>query len=172
MTSQPPMPEMTIGVAIASPTRMIKNWTISEIWSAIMPPRVVYRMMIIPAIIMQSFVFNPVSVATTEPDAATCDDVRQKRARTLSTAAKTELNFPNLLPTTSGIVTASVFLIFGAKYARGIIAMDAAKTYHIALSPQEPKAFSASPVVQPPPMLFAERENATIKIPILLPASM
>lgn len=66
-------------------------------------------MMIIPAMIIQSFVLSPVSVATTEPEAATCDEVRQNRARMLRTAEKTELNFPNLLPTTSGIVTAIAF---------------------------------------------------------------
>ena len=72
-------------------------------------------MMTIPAMIMQSLTLRPVSVATTEPEAATCDDVRQNRARMLSTAVKPELNLPNLLPTTSGMVTAIVFLIFGAK---------------------------------------------------------
>lgn len=38
---QPPRPEMTIGVATARPMRIIRNWTISETWSAIIPPNVV-----------------------------------------------------------------------------------------------------------------------------------
>ena len=73
---------------------------------------------------------------------------------------------------TSGMVTAIVFLMRGAKYARGIIAMDAASTYQIALMPQSSNAFWARPVVEPPPILLAERENATMKIPILLPATI
>ena len=41
MASQPPQPSMTKGVAMARPTKMMMNWTRSEIWSAIMPPKVV-----------------------------------------------------------------------------------------------------------------------------------
>src|SRR5574344_521097 len=125
-----------------------------------------------PAMMRQILVSIPVSTDTTLPDAAIWLDVRQKSARMLRTAEKPELNLPNLLPTTSGIVTAMVFLIFGAKYASGIIAIDAARTYQTALMPQLVKALPAKPVVLPPPMLFAERENATIKTPILLPATM
>ena len=69
--------------------------------------------------------------------------------------------FPNLRFTTSGIVIASVLLILGAKYAKGIIATAAAITYQAALSPQPENAFAATPVVLPPPILFAEREHAT-----------
>ena len=42
----------------------------------------------------------------------------------------------------------------------------------MALIPHAPNAFCARPVVHPPPMLFADNENATMKTPILLPASM
>ena len=126
----------------------------------------------IPAIMRQILVSIPVSTDTTLPEAAIWLEVRQKSARMLRMAEKPELNLPNLLPTTSGIVTAIVFLIFGAKYARGIIAMDAASTYHTALIPHVVYALPAKPVVLPPPMLLAERENATIKSPILLPATI
>ena len=87
-------------------------------------------------------------------------------------AEKILLDLPNLLPITSGIVTASVFLILGAKKASGIIAIEAASTYQIALMPQAPKALPARPVVEPPPILFADRENATMNNPILLPATI
>ena len=52
------------------------------------------------------------------------------------------------------------------------MAMEAARTYHTALRPQSPKAFWARPVVQPPPMLLADRENATINRPMRRPATM
>ena len=50
--------------------------------------------------------------------------------------------------------------------------MDAASTYQMALMPQSPKAFWARPVVDPPPMLLADREKATMKRPMRRPASM
>lgn len=52
------------------------------------------------------------------------------------------------------------------------MAMEAARTYHTALRPQSPKAFWARPVVQPPPMLLADRENATMNRPMRRPATM
>ena len=51
------------------------------------------------------------------------------------------------------------------------MARDAARTYQIALMPHAPKAFWARPVVEPPPMLLADRENATMNRPILRPAT-
>ena len=51
------------------------------------------------------------------------------------------------------------------------MAMDAVSTYQMALMPQFPKAFWAKPVVQPPPMLLADREKATINRPIRRPAT-
>ena len=108
----------------------------------------------------------------TPPDAATWLEVRQNSARMFRTAEKVALPFPKRLSMTSGIVTAMVLRMRGAKYARGIIAIDAARTYQMALMPQSSKAFCASPVVDPPPMLLADREKATMKMPILLPATM
>ena len=52
------------------------------------------------------------------------------------------------------------------------MAMDAASTYQMADMPHAPKAFWARPVVDPPPMLLADREKATMKRPIRRPASM
>ena len=52
------------------------------------------------------------------------------------------------------------------------MATDAASTYQQALMPQEPKAFAARPVVEPPPMLLADREKATMKRPMRRPATM
>jgi SSS family solute:Na+ symporter len=89
-----------------------------------------------------------------------------------SVAVNVPAAFPKRRFTTSGIVTAIVLRIFGAKYARGIIATAAASTYHAALKPHPENAFAATPVVLPPPMLFAEREDATMNKPILRPASM
>ena len=48
-------------------------------------------------------------------DAAIWDEVRQKRDRILKTAVRVLDVFPNLRPTTSGMVTAMVLRIFGAK---------------------------------------------------------
>ena len=114
----------------------------------------------------------PVRVATTVPEAAIWEEVRQNRDRTLRTAVKLLEILPKRRPTTSGMVMAMVLRILGAKYASGIMAMDAASTYQMALKPQEPKAFCARPVVQPPPMLLADREKATMNRPILRPATM
>ena len=41
IASHPPHPLITMGVAIARPTRIMANWIRSEIWSAIIPPNVV-----------------------------------------------------------------------------------------------------------------------------------
>ena len=51
------------------------------------------------------------------------------------------------------------------------MAIDAARTYQMALIPQLPNALAARPVVEPPPMLLADRENATMNRPILRPAT-
>ena len=114
----------------------------------------------------------PVSVATTPPEAAIWDEVRQNSARMLRIAEKLLENLPNRRPTTSGIVTAMVLRILGAKYASGIMAMDAVRTYQTALMPHVPNAFAARPVVEPPPMLLADSEKATMNRPILRPATM
>ncbi len=50
--------------------------------------------------------------------------------------------------------------------------MEQVSTYQTALMPQAPKAFWATPVVQPPPMLLADREKATMNRPIRRPATM
>ena len=83
----------------------------------------------------------PVRVATTVPEAAIWLEVRQNRDKMLRTAVKVLEPLPKRRPTTSGIVTAMVLRIFGAKYARGIMATEAANTYHMALMPQSPNAF-------------------------------
>ena len=57
----------------------------------------------------------PVRVATTVPEAAIWLEVRQNRDRTPSTAVKVLENLPNRRPTTSGMVTAMVLRILGAK---------------------------------------------------------
>ena len=130
--------------------------------------------MIVTAAAMKTQTFSgmPVRTLTTEPEAMICEDVRQKSASTFNTAVKVPDTAPNRRVTTSGIVSDIVLRIFGAKYANGIIATDAASTYQIALIPQAPKALAATPVVDPPPMLFAESENATMNRPIRLPATI
>lgn len=125
-----------------------------------------------PAKTIHTFRGIPVNELTTEPEAIICDAVRQNNDTTLSTAVNVPAVLPNLRFTTSGMVTAIVLRIFGAKYASGIIATAAANTYHAALNPQPEKALAATPVVLPPPILLAEREDATINSPILRPASM
>ena len=52
------------------------------------------------------------------------------------------------------------------------MAMDAVRTYQTALMPHVPNAFAARPVVEPPPMLLADSEKATMNRPILRPATM
>ena len=51
----------------------------------------------------------------TPPEAAICDEVRQNSDRTLSTAVKLLEKRPKRRPTTSGMVTAMVLRILGAK---------------------------------------------------------
>ena len=120
----------------------------------------------------QTFKGIPVSVVMTAPLAAIWLLVRQKSAMMFRMAVNVALPLPNRRSTTSGIVMAMVLRIFGAKYASGIIAMDAVSTYQMALMPQEPNALPARPVVEPPPMLLAERENATMNKPMRRPATM
>ena len=80
-----------------------------------MPPNVVYRITTSPATTSATFVGMPVRVDTTDPEAAIWEEVRQNRERILSTAVKILDFSPNRRPTTSGIVTAMVSRILGAK---------------------------------------------------------
>jgi len=79
---------------------------------------------------------------------------------------------PNRRPTTSGIVKAITPRSLGAKKIIGIRPIEAAITYHTAEIPQEPKARLTRPLVEPPPMLFAARLQATMIIGTARPANM
>ena len=101
---------------MARPTRMMPNCTRSEIWSAIMPPMVVYRMMTIPAKIRHTFRgMEGIRALMTPPEAAIWEEVRQNSDSTDRIAVKLLENLPNRRPTTSGMVTAMVLRILGAK---------------------------------------------------------
>ncbi len=92
------------------------NWTRSEIWSAIMPPRVVYRMMTMPANTRHTFRgMEGIRALMTPPEAAIWEEVRQNRLSTDRMAVKLLESLPNRRPTTSGMVTARVLRILGAK---------------------------------------------------------
>jgi hypothetical protein len=79
-----------------------------------------------------------------DPDARISEDVRRNSERTFKTAVNVPAALPNRLHITPGIVTAIVFLIRGAKYERGIMAVEAARMIHAALMPQPEKAFAAT----------------------------
>ena len=72
-------------------------------------------MMTSPAMTRDTFRGMPVRVETTVPEAAIWEEVRQNRDRMLSTAVKVLAPLPNRRPTTSGMVTAMVLRILGAK---------------------------------------------------------
>src|SRR5699024_6037945 len=163
---------MTKGTVINNPKKIMKNCRMSAIASANMPPKVVYKITMVPETRTATFKGIPVIVLITVAEAKTCDAVRQNNESTFKTAVKMLAYLPKRRCTTSGIVTAIVFLIFGAKNESGIIATAAAKTYQAALKPQPSKALAATPVVLPPPTLLAAREQAIISTPMFLPASI